>query len=132
MEQAKFDAAFKAYVDGVQRMNDNYYAKHFPGQENDIKFESGKRYIRVYKVGRATGGGASVHSFVDKLTGNILKGSWKAPVKNGVRGSIFAPDNGMSRVNHHGTVYLRGGGWGAGDAEAAADKQAAQSPGDAS
>jgi hypothetical protein len=63
--------------------------------------EEGNRYIRIVK-------GASVHTFVDKYNGNILKAAtWKAPAPNGVRGSVYSDDHGLSVVNEHGAIYLK-------------------------
>ena len=107
------------YASLVQTMNDNYWkASGFtfgPAPLIDITF--GSRYAKVIKKDRhyVDGPGAevtvrvgSVHSFVDLGNGDILKGSWKAPVKNGVRGNIFAEDIGADRVNEHGPAYLKG------------------------
>ena len=49
----------------------------------DYEIESGKKYHKVIFVN--SGGGRSVHAFVDKKTGEVYKPStWKAPAK-GVR-----------------------------------------------
>jgi hypothetical protein len=46
----------------------------------DYVIESGKKYHKVIMVNG--GGGRSVHCFVDKNTGSVLKSaSWKAPAK---------------------------------------------------
>lgn len=53
-----------------------------------IEFEPGSKYVKVVKV--SSGGSRSVHSFVEKETGNIWKAaSWKAPAKNFVRGNVY-------------------------------------------
>jgi hypothetical protein len=51
----------------------------------------------------------SVYCFVDLTNGDILKGSWKAPVAKGVRGNLNDKDI-LSKVTPHGTAYLTGGG----------------------
>ena len=51
----------------------------------------------------------SVYCFVDLTNGNILKGSWKAPVANGVRGNLNDADI-LSKVTPHGPAYLTGRG----------------------
>ena len=114
------------YVDMVQTMNDNYWKlmgyTHGPSDEVDVIF--GKKYAKVvchnrhYTNGdpdivgeentKIEYGQTTVHTFVNMENGDILKGSWKAPVKNGVRGNIFADDIGVSCVNEYGTVYLKG------------------------
>ena len=112
------------YVSLVQVMNENYWKAmnftHSPCPLIDVTF--GSRYATVIKKDRQwvdqdvmkemelRDYGTSVHSFVDLNNGDILKGSWKAPVKNGVRGNIFAEDIGADRVNEHGPAYLKGPG----------------------
>ncbi len=71
---------------------------------NTVRFELGPRYIRIYK--EETGARRSVYCFIDRTNGDILKGSWKAPVKNGVRGNIFASDW-KDKIDWHGPKYLR-------------------------
>ena len=106
------------YITVVQTMNDNYWKvmgyTHGPANEVDVIF--GKKYAKVVCKNRhfvdgnrgIEYGQTTVHTFVNMENGDILKGSWKAPVKNGVRGNIFADDIGASCVNEYGTVYLKG------------------------
>lgn len=50
-----------------------------------VSFEEGKKYIRVVRSDPTR----SVHSFVDKETGDVYKAAgWKAPAKNFVRGNV--------------------------------------------
>lgn len=106
------------YCDLVQRLQDEYFERmkftHSPSDYITVNF--GNRYAKVIKVNRnydddgnevLDDRGQSVHSFVDMNNGDILKGSWKAPVKNGVRGNIFSDDCGESVITEHGCVYLR-------------------------
>ncbi len=105
-----FIPALAKYIELVQRLNDEHDQKHYahlmatnPTFHVVVGAEEGSRYVRVFKI---TGTQRSLHSFVDKTNGNILKGSWKSPVKNGVRGNIH--DENISKViNHHGPNYLR-------------------------
>ena len=110
------------YVNVVQAMNDNHWkASGFTfGPPPLIGVTFGSRYAKVVKKDRhyVDGPGSevtmrvgSVHSFVDLGNGDILKGNWKAPVKNGVRGNIFAEDLGADRINEHGPAYLKGPGF---------------------
>lgn len=99
-----FGTHLTKYIELVQRLNTEYYTKHYPNLPVDkVGFEMGKRYVRVF-----TNNGTQrfVHTFVDMTNGNILKGSWKAPVKNGVRGNIMDP-NVSKVINHNGPNYLR-------------------------
>ena len=98
------------YVAMVQQKNNHYW------KINEFKFSDpptvvpmyGKKYARIIKVDQLNGS-RSVHSFVNMVNGDILKGSWNAPVKNGVRGNIWADDLGASVVNEHGPHYLKSG-----------------------
>lgn len=53
-----------------------------------VEFEEGSKYVKIIKI--SAGGSRSVHSFVEKSTGDILKAaSWKAPARNFTRGNVF-------------------------------------------
>jgi hypothetical protein len=68
------------------------------------------RIVRAEKWGDKEPTNRCVHCFVRLEDGAILKGSWKAPVKNPVRGSIFAADCDIGEdraVNQYGCAYLR-------------------------
>lgn len=99
------------YISEVQKMLDANWASygftHAPAPK--VEYTEGGRYIKVIKQEYSHSGGktgGSVHTFVDKTNGDILKGNRKAPVKNGVRGNIFNTPC-TQGVNHHGTIYLR-------------------------
>jgi hypothetical protein len=71
-----------------------------------------KKYAKlIYCDDGGRGQAQSVHSFVDLTNGDIIKGTWKAPIRTkkglAVRGNIFADDLGADRVTNHGPVYLR-------------------------
>lgn len=55
-----------------------------------LGFQRLKTNYRVFTV--EEGQARSVHCFIEIATGDVMKGSWKAPVKNGVRGNIFEED----------------------------------------
>jgi len=66
----------------------------------------GKRYAKVVVEGHR------VHSFIDMDNGDILKGTWKAPIRTpkkglAIRGNIFSDDLGESNINWHGPKYLK-------------------------
>jgi hypothetical protein len=71
----------------------------------------GRRYARLavfekmpYKTGPLVA--KSVYCFFDHTTGDLLKGSWKAPVANGVRGNLSDPDV-LLKFTQYGPKYLR-------------------------
>jgi hypothetical protein len=104
-----FEQALESYVKSVQAMNDAYFTKNYPDSKvvvsPNIVAEAGQRYVKVWKAEKV-GTGRSIHTFVDKTNGDILKASCKAPVKNGVRGNIYNLDY-VKTINHHGPEYLR-------------------------
>jgi hypothetical protein len=94
--------AIEAYVAKVQQLNDEMHAKHYPNVPvPQVTAEHGRRYFRIV-LSDQRGTSRSVHSFVDAVTGDILKAaSWKAPAK-GVRGNV----NDLSRgFNAYGANY---------------------------
>ena len=98
------------YVAMVQQKNNHYW------KINEFTFSDppivsawiATKYAKIVKED-ANGGQIMVHSFVNLENGDILKGNWKAPVKNGVRGNIFSDDLGASVVTEHGPMYLKPG-----------------------
>jgi len=102
MTKEEFEAALEKYVAGVTKMYLEWCGTIYPNAQ--INLEHRTRYIKVVTN---NGHSSSVHSFIDTTNGDILKGSWKAPVKNGVRGNILAENNGLDKVNWHGPKYLR-------------------------
>lgn len=97
-----FKKALEGYVKAVEQACE--FDKGLYGAAM-VEVEEGRRYAKVVTTRY---GHRSVHTFVDTTTGDILKaGTWKAPAKNGVRGTIFATDNGRSVIIGHGANYLR-------------------------
>lgn len=81
----------EAYVTALRdTYGDGYYVDAY-----------GSKYAKVCH-------GNSVHTFVELNTGDILKAAtFRAPAKNGVRGSVYADDHGLSVVGQYGANYLR-------------------------
>ncbi len=123
-QRAQFDAKVETYRQGAQRLHDAYWLEqkftHNPGSTATV--EDGGRYVRVYMVERSwversdhskgekpltENSRKQIHTFIDKLTGDILKpATWKAPAKH-ARGNLFDAHNGLATVNHYGPGYLR-------------------------
>ena len=62
-----------------------------------IEFETGSKYVKVVSI--SGGGSRSVHCFVEKANGNILRAaSWKAPARNFIRGNVFDQASYINRV----------------------------------
>lgn len=67
-----------------------------------IEFEEGSKYVKVVSLSWSS---RSVHSFVEKATGDIWKAaSWKAPARNFARGNVFKPDSYLNRTSWTGVV----------------------------
>lgn len=93
---ARLDEARTAYYDGRYD-----YVTNEP-----VTVSYGRRYAKVCV-------GSSVHTFIDMTNGDILKAaSYKAPAKNGVRGSVLAEDFGLSCVGPYGALYVNGPSYG--------------------
>jgi hypothetical protein len=104
-----FDAALAAFVSSLQMEITEYYRTHYAALAAidftpSISVERGSKNVRVVKSDKAQ---RSVHCFVRIADGAILKADgWKKPAKH-ARGSIYAPDHGMSAVSVYGAHYLR-------------------------
>ena len=87
----------------------DYYDKWAPKADVDVdesrfgvEFEEGSKYVKVISV---SWGSRSVHSFVEKKTGDIWRAaSWKAPARNFARGNVFAPTTYMNRTSWTGVI----------------------------
>lgn len=113
VEQARVDS----FMAGAQQRVNDYYAKNFGDSPHmvppklSIPNPDSGRYLRVvrrdvdHKTGQPIENSGSVHAFIDKTTGNVLKAAgWKAPAK-GVRGNIHDEHNGLARMGPHGPAY---------------------------
>ena len=106
MVNAKLATALIGFKDAIM---DNYYKKWAPetGVDTDasrfgVEFEEGSKYVKVVSI---SWGSRSVHSFVEKETGNIWKAaSWKAPARNFVRGNVFDQSSYLNRTTWTGVV----------------------------
>jgi hypothetical protein len=62
-----------------------------------IEFEAGSKYVKVVSI--SGGGSRSVHCFVEKANGNILRAaSWKSPARNFIRGNVYDQASYIDRV----------------------------------
>lgn len=101
-----FETALKDFVNGCQEIIDEDQKKNFPNiARRVLSIDPRKKYVRI--VVSSSEYDRSVYCFVDKTTGDVLKSaSWKAPAK-GVRGNIFNPDHGLTRMGPFGAAYNR-------------------------
>lgn len=96
----------------AKEWNRNGFTHNTPPQ---VRIDSiGGRYIKLTEFEQTpslTGPFKSrrVYCFVDLTNGDLLKGSWKAPVKNGVRANLNDV-NVFDKFTVYGPAYLTGGG----------------------
>jgi len=106
-----FEAGFNTLITGLQARIDADFEKNGYQWKREVRFERLKKNIRVFYVDVWEGnreGSTSVICFVEPDTGAILKGSWKAPVKNGVRGHVVNGNNPLAAFTQRGELaYLR-------------------------
>lgn len=96
---AKFVAEAQAIVDANWKQMGYTYSG-----PPKLSVEEGKRYVRIVRTD-ANGSSRSVHCFVDKTNGDILKAaSWKAPAKH-ARGNI--EQGAGNAVTAYGGAYLK-------------------------
>ena len=114
-------ARLNDYVALVTDLNADYWTRmrftYEPAPVASID-SIGKRFAKIIVDGSCcrfnstTGIGRGVHSFIDMDNGDIIKGTWKGPIRTpktglAVRGNIFSADIGKSKVDHHGPKYLK-------------------------
>lgn len=92
---------FISFLAGCQRISDQDLERNYPSlPKEQITFEDLQKRIRVVRRD-------SVHCFVCKETGNVLKAaSYKAPAKH-ARGNIFDSSNGLAKMGPYGPAYLK-------------------------
>lgn len=102
----QFQAALDGYVAKLTERSAAHYAAHYTNlTAPTFEVHPGKRYMKI--VTCSEGQGRSVHTFVDRTNGNVLKAAgWAAPAKH-ARGSIFSDKNGMEACSVYGGNYLR-------------------------
>ena len=93
-----------SFLKGCGDISDKYHNDNFATLKLPVfETNNGRRYIRVARVGVQT----SVHCFVDRTNGDVLKAAgWKAPAKH-TRGNIFDNRNGLGSMGEYGPAYLK-------------------------
>ena len=108
----RFDATglqerIDGFCAGVAVLIDEHYRRCYDSLTRPAIVQSvGPRYVKII-MKRDQDLQGSLYCFIDRANGNILKGSWKAPVRNGVRGNIFNPGYDLDKCDWHGPKYLR-------------------------
>lgn len=98
-----FEEHLEIFVKGCQMISDNHMERHAANLEKPvISYTEGKRYVKLIRRD-------SVHCFVDKRNGDVLKAAgWSAPAKH-ARGNIFDDHNGLRWMGEYGPAYLKTG-----------------------
>ena len=103
-------ARLEAWLQAAQNMINTHYGTKFPRlNASSLEMSDGRRYIRIDRIDldHNQTPSRSIHVFIDKKTGDILKAAgYKAPAKH-ARGNIFDAWNGMSEMTPYGANYLR-------------------------
>jgi hypothetical protein len=115
IEALKNDMPLTDFIRGVnKKINDYWVRNNFTFNEPPLVMVDnvGKRYAKLAvckKNPPFTGPlvAESVYCFYDIANGDLLKGTWKAPVANGVRGNV-KESNVLDKFTEHGPKYLRG------------------------
>ena len=103
------------FINGVNDLIKEYWTKNqFDFNDPPVVMVEnvGRRYAKLAvfeKTPHKTGPLVAnrVYCFYDLTNGDLLKGQWKAPVANGVRGNVNEP-NVLDKFDWHGPKYLRG------------------------
>ena len=104
IDALKNDMPLTDFIRGVnKKLNDYWHRNNFTHNDAPvIMIDSvGKRYAKPAQCERVPH-----HTGPLKATGDLLKGTWKAPVANGVRGNVKDP-NVLDKFTEHGPAYLR-------------------------
>jgi hypothetical protein len=93
--------ALIGYKDAIVRNYESRY-ENPNGERFGIEFDEGSKYVKVVSI---SWGSRSVHSFVEKKTGDIWRAaSWKAPARNFARGNVFDENTYKNRTTWTGVV----------------------------
>lgn len=104
-------AALCKFIEGINVKIVAYFDRNkftFSKPDKVFVHSVGKRYAKlaVYRETNDVYKASSVYCFFDLATGDLLKGSWKAPVAKGIRGNVN-DKNVMDKFTEHGPSYLR-------------------------
>lgn len=109
----EIEYAFEAFVEGVQIMVNEHFAKNYANlSPPEIAVHPGRIYWKVVKEDmQEYGVSCSVYGFVRKSDGAIFKAAtYKAPYTKGnsaIRGYVNDGANGLKSVTPYGVVYAR-------------------------
>jgi hypothetical protein len=99
--ERRFGPALQRFFEGCERISNQHMDQHYPSlKKPEFKLEELKVRWRIRRDG-------SVHAFVCKNTGDVLKPeSWSKPATH-ARGNIFDANHGLGQMGVYGPAYLR-------------------------
>lgn len=115
VEPEGFREALHSWLIGCQAIRDSYLYKNYPDYMETSRYEfeerEGGRYIKIFlnEFSRSTGEqfGGSIHAFIDKTNGDVLKPDGvKAPAKK-ARANLFDHSNGTACMGPYGVLNAR-------------------------
>ena len=106
--QEEIEFGIEKYVEGVREKILKHYEEQLPNLTPcSVRVDEGRVYCKVVKYEPGKNYGTSVHSFIRKADGAILKAaSWRAPALNHARGFVTEADYGLHCANEFGVQYL--------------------------
>lgn len=115
IDALKNDMPLTDFIRGVnKKISDYWHSNNFTHNDAPVVMVDsvGKRYAKLARCERVphiTGPlkAVGVYCFYDVSTGDLLKGTWKAPVGKGVRGNV-KDTNVLTKFTEFGPAYLRG------------------------
>ena len=93
---------FHSWRKGANKKVKDYYMKNYPDQyKGEIEFKINRKWIKTWH-------GGSLYVWIDRVTGEIISGSWKIPGPKW--GTVAHPnlqdeDYGVSGVSVYGQLY---------------------------
>jgi len=114
IQALKNDIPLTDFIRGVNKKISNYWTSmNFTHNDAPLVMVEnvGKRYAKlaIFEKSPANTGplvAKSVYCFYDIANGDLLKGSWKAPVANGVRGNVKEP-NVLDKFTEYGPASVQ-------------------------
>lgn len=105
MTQILTEAQINAFVAGCQDIIQKYHTKAgYSFTPDTLEYSVGPRFVKIIRVGP---GHRSVHCFLRRSDGAVMKAaSWLAPAKH-ARGNVNDPDRGLGCMGPYGAAYLR-------------------------
>ena len=95
-----------SWLAGAQKITEDYFAVNFPNNSRwTLVLQEGPKFLKVCR--QEAGEVSSVHAFIDRSSGDVLKpASWARPAKH-ARGNVFDAQNGLGSMGPYGPAYLR-------------------------